>query len=64
MLHFSRRRAGRSALEIWRRHRRQALREAWPFNLLAVALVAGCVLGIVYSEGSPELVWAGIIGAT
>jgi hypothetical protein len=58
-----RRRAGRSALQVWRAKRRRAFREAWRLNFLSLALVVGCFLGIKYTEGFGELVWAAVFGA-
>jgi hypothetical protein len=59
---LKRHRAGRSARETWRANRRRAIKRAWRLNLLSAALLAGCVVGIMFSEGFAELVWAGVIG--
>jgi hypothetical protein len=50
-------------MEIWRANRRRLFREAWKLNLLSFALLVACVVGIIYSDGFAELVWAAVIGA-
>jgi hypothetical protein len=50
-----RNRAGRSSAAIWRANRRRAFKDAWRFNLLSLAVVGGCVVGIVFYEGLGEL---------
>src|SRR4051794_16172448 len=54
---LKRRRSARWLRETWRAKRRDAFVRAWRFNLLSAGLLAGCVLGIIFTGGS-DAIWA------
>jgi hypothetical protein len=58
-----RRRAGRSALEEFRRRRRQALREEWQGWTLGLLMAVLALVGAWWFDGFAELLFAAVFGA-